>query len=264
MSDQHRPSEVSSCLIWGGWYGSRNIGDTAILLGLKDLIGQANPDHEVYVRALSTDVDYTCTNAVTGVRALIKSDVFRIWPWLHILRVFRSVDKVIVSGGTPVFDSSHAIRILYLLLPVLFRKPFVVFGAGVKPIRSWYGRCYLRFFLRKAKFISVRDQDSKRILEDLGLDGVQLTGDSAFFAKPAPRNDIDELLQRYGVKPNEKVLVVAPRLLSPQKKRLYLEEFMGEEIVRQAPRHIASAIDAVASGRSTYVSSALRIRNICF
>ena len=139
MSDIHRPANVSSCLIWGGWYGSRNIGDTAILLGLKELIKRVNTDHEVYIRALSTDIDYTCTHGVTGVRALIKSDVFRIWPWFNLMRAFRNSDKIIISGGTPVFDSAHAIRTLYLLLPILFQRPFVVFGAGIKPIQSWYG-----------------------------------------------------------------------------------------------------------------------------
>ena len=246
MSNPHRPKYVPSCLIWGGWYGSRNIGDTAILLGLKELIQSVNKNIDVYIRALSTDIDYTSTNGVTGEPALIKSDVLRPWTWIRILNIFRKPDKIIVSGGTPVFDHSHAIRTLYLLLPVLFRKPFVIFGAGIKPIKNWYGRRYIPYFLKKAEYVSVRDDNSKDILCDLGVKNVSLTADSAFFARPAQRNEIDGFLTKYGVGPQESLLVVTPRLLSTHRKQLYLEEQMDGDVIEQTPQKIAKALSIIA------------------
>ena len=58
MSDLHRPTHVPSFLVWGGWYGSRNIGDDAILLGLKELIQRVNRGRDLYIRALTTDAAY--------------------------------------------------------------------------------------------------------------------------------------------------------------------------------------------------------------
>ncbi len=246
MSNPHRPKHVPSCLIWGGWYGSRNIGDTAILLGLKELIQNVNKNTDVYIRALSTDIDYTSTNGVTGEPALIKNDVFRPWTWLRILNIFRKPDRIIVSGGTPVFDHSHAIRTLYLFLPVLFRKPFVIFGAGIKQINSWYGRQYIPYFLRKAEYVSVRDDNSKDILCTLGVQNVFLTADSAFLARPAQSSEVDRFLSKYGVDPQESLLVVTPRLLSTHRKQLYLEEQMDRDVIEQTPLKIAKALSSIA------------------
>ena len=246
MSDLHRPKHVPSFLIWGGWYGSRNIGDDAILLGLKELIQRVNRGRDFYIRALTTDADQTATLGVTGEPALVKPEALKPWAWLRVLRTFARTDHVVVSGGTPVFDSSHAIRTLYLLLPVLFGKPFVVFGAGVKPLTSAYGRRAVPFFLRRARFISVRDEDSRRILTELGVPAVQLTADSAFFAQPAPEAAVNALLADYGVGAGESLLVVSPRLLSPERRRLYLQESMDEALIRDTPGKLAAAIDRLA------------------
>lgn len=246
MSDLHRPKHVPSFLIWGGWYGSRNIGDDAILLGLKELIQRVNRGRDFYIRALTTDADQTASFGVTGERALVKSEAIKPWAWLRILRTFARADRVVISGGTPVFDSSHAIRTLYLSLPLAFRKPFVVFGAGVKPLKSAYGRRMVPALLRRARFISVRDDDSKRILTELGVPNVELTADSAFFAQPADVRAVTALLAEYGIDADESLLVVSPRLLSPDRKRLYLQEAMEDQLIRETPEKIARVIDALA------------------
>jgi polysaccharide pyruvyl transferase WcaK-like protein len=238
---------VPSFLIWGGWNGSRNIGDDAILLGLREIIRRVNPGRDLYIRALTTDADQTASLGVTGERALIKSEAVQPWAWARVLRAFARADHVVVSGGTPVFDSSHAIRTLYLVLPIVLQKPFVVFGAGVKPLTSTYGRRVIPLLLRRARSITVRDEDSLSILSKLDVPRVQLTADSAFFAQPAEERVVAQLLSGYGVRTDESLLVVSPRLLSPERKRLYLQETMGPELIRDAPATIAAAIDRVAA-----------------
>jgi polysaccharide pyruvyl transferase WcaK-like protein len=247
VSDLHRPKHVPSFLIWGGWYGSRNIGDDAILLGLREIIRQVNPGRDVYIRALTTDADQTASLGVTGERALVKREAVQPWAWARVVRIFARADRVVVSGGTPVFDSSHAIRTLYLVLPILLRKPFVVFGAGVKPLTSAYGRSVVPTLLRRARSITVRDEDSLRILSELAVPNVRLTADSAFFAQPADERAVAQLLSGYGIGADDSLLVVSPRLLSHERKRLYLQEAMGPELIRETPARIAAAIDRVAT-----------------
>jgi polysaccharide pyruvyl transferase WcaK-like protein len=246
MSDLHRPKRVPAFLIWGGWYGSRNIGDDAILLGLRELIQRVNRGRDFYIRALTTDTDQTAALGVTGEPALVKREAVKPWAWLRVLRTFARADRVIVSGGTPVFDSSHAIRTLYLSLPLLYRTPFVVFGAGVKPLESAYGRRVVPRLLRRATYISVRDDDSLRILTELGVPNVHLTADSAFFARPANDSAVTHLLAEHGIGGEESLLVVSPRLLSAERKRLYLQEAMGETLIRETPARLARAIDRLA------------------
>jgi polysaccharide pyruvyl transferase WcaK-like protein len=246
VSDRHRPDRVTAILIWGGWYGSRNIGDSAILLGLKALIARVNPDQPFYIRALSTDPDYTSTKGVTGEQALVKWEWYRPWAWLRVFRIFARADRVVVSGGTPIFDGSHAIRTLYLSLPLLLRKPFAIFGAGVKPLTSTFGRWTIPIFLRRAESVTVRDEDSYAILTRLGVPSVTLTGDSAFFAEPAPRPDVDALLEAFGISADESLLVVAPRLLSKERERLYLQEQMDDRLIHETPDTLAQAIDRIA------------------
>jgi polysaccharide pyruvyl transferase WcaK-like protein len=94
--------------------------------------------------------------------------------------------------------------------------------------------------------VSVRDQDSQRILEELGVEGVELTADSAFFARPAAEEETRALLAAHGVDPGASLLVVAPRLLSAERKRLYLEEEMGPDLIRETPDRLAAAVDRVA------------------
>jgi N-acetylglucosaminyldiphosphoundecaprenol N-acetyl-beta-D-mannosaminyltransferase len=246
MSDLHRPKKIHRTLVWGGWYGSRNIGDTAILLGIRELYKKINSDKHYYLGFLSTDVDYTSTNGVTGKRALLKSDVVKPWNWIKLVNNFKESDRVIISGGTPIFDFSHKIRSAYFFLPLMFKKPFILFGAGVKPIKSKYGRWYIPFTLKKADYISARDDGSTEILKGLGLEKTVKTADSAFFAPASTREDLEVVLQRYGIKWDDKLLVVAPRLMSSDQKRLYLDEHMDENIIEETPKKMAAAIDKVA------------------
>lgn len=247
MSDLHRPKRIHKTLVWGGWYGSRNIGDTAILLGIKELYKTVNAGKHYYLGFLSTDVDYTNTNGVSGKRALVKSDVFKPWNWTKLVNIFRETDRVIISGGTPIFDFSHKIRTVYFFLPLLLQKPFILFGAGVKPIKSWYGKRYIPFTLKQADYVSARDDGSAKILIGLGLDKTVKTADSAFFAPESSREDLEVVLSRYGIEWDEKILVVAPRLMSPAKKRLYLDEDMGTKVIEETPKKIASVVDKVSN-----------------
>ena len=246
MSDLHRPKKIHRTLVWGGWYGSRNVGDTAILLGIRELYKKINAGKHYYLGFLSTDVDYTSTNGVTGKRALLKSDVLKPWNFAKLVNNFREADRVIISGGTPIFDFSHKIRTVYFSLPVMFNKPFVLFGAGVKPIKSRYGKWYIPRTLKKADYISARDDGSAEILKGLGLDKTVKTADSAFFAPAADRETLEPVLERHGIKWSDKLLVVAPRLMSPDQKRLYLDEHMGKDVISETPKKMAAAIDKVA------------------
>lgn len=247
MSDMHRPKKIHRTLIWGGWYGSRNIGDTAILLGIREMYKKINGQKHYYLGYLSTDMDYTNTNGVSGKRALLKSDIIKPWNWIKLISVFNQADRIIISGGTPIFDYSHKIRTVYFFLPIILRKPFILFGAGVKPITSSYGQKYIPHVINKAEYVSARDDGSTKILKGLGIEGVNKTADSAFFAPASSDEELEVVLKRHGIKMSDKLMIVAPRLMSADKKRLYLDEDMDPAVITETPKKIAEAIDKTSA-----------------
>ncbi|MCW4012019.1 MAG: polysaccharide pyruvyl transferase family protein [Candidatus Bathyarchaeota archaeon] len=166
-------------LVYGGWFGSRNLGDEAILHGVAKLIKQRLPDAELI--ALSTDPEYTTSQS--GVQAeKIESPRTLLHNRDRYLELFREADVHLLTGGTPFYDYGHLSRIVHMGLPALNRRKIVCFGVGSKPITTLMGREITRMLLRNASIISTRDKPSKQILQPLTgqlVKPITVTGDSA-------------------------------------------------------------------------------------
>jgi len=215
-------------LVYGGWFGSRNLGDDAILMGLRDLMREAIPGAELL--ALSTDPEYT--RRVCGVEAT------RLFSPLEVLKgslasyleAFCRADLCVLSGGTPLYDYGHVSRGLLLGLPRLLGKGLVLFGVGAKSITSLGGRTLTRLLLRGAARISVRDHPSGRVLEGLLGEPVRVTGDSALFLEPAPRERALALLSGVGVDLERPMAAICPRALSKEYRIHYHDRVAPKRI----------------------------------
>lgn len=109
-------------------------------------------------------------------------------------------DLVVSSGGTYLVPHYEVYSKLFnLLLAWTMGRPLVLFTQSLGPFPAGRRRKLLRFVLRKAKLILVRDDRSQQALETLGVEParVRLCADAAFFlatgnaARPlagAPRN----------------------------------------------------------------------------
>jgi polysaccharide pyruvyl transferase WcaK-like protein len=103
-------------LIYGGWFGSGNLGDEAILIGIRGIITKRLPDAEL--TALSIDPEYTYEK--TGVHAeQIESPRNLLRRRDRYLELFREADAHLLTGGTPFYDYGHLSRIIHLGLPAL-------------------------------------------------------------------------------------------------------------------------------------------------
>ena len=202
-------------LVYGGWYGSGNIGDDAILIGLRNLMETVLPSVELV--ALSSNPGQT--ERVCGVQAeLLHSPRDLITGnggAQSYYRVFRDVDAFIVSGGTPIYDYGHTSRLIHFSLPRALNKKTYCIGVGVKPLNSLHSKTLIRSLLDSVESISVRDHPSKHELEKAGVKKkISVTGDSALFleypgaSSPAWRH-------------TGKTAVIAPRRLSTAHRGLY-------------------------------------------
>jgi len=235
-------------LVYGGWFGSRNLGDDAILIGLREVLRRVLP--EVEIAALSSNPEYT--RRVCGVeavplrspRSMLRRDATT--GAASYLSAFRDADACLVSGGTPIYDYGHLTRGFYFGFPGLLGKRLFCFGIGVKPIRSVMGRRFIRLLLRQACLISTRDEPSRLMLEELGVEApIRVTGDSSLFMKPLDPEAGLRRLAESGVDTTRPMVTVCPRVLSADYRVHYHEELSVDAIshirltVARAADHLA-------------------------
>ena len=171
-------------LVFGGWFGSGNLGDEAILQGVNKIFTEKIP--EVRLIALSTNPKYTFEQ--TGVRAVqIESPKKFVYKINRYLKLFREVDAHILSGGTPFYDYSHISRLIHMGLPAFKNRKVFCFGVGCKPINTLKGRKITSLILKNTAMISTRDTPSKQILQSLfwrEYQPITVTGDSSLMLNP--------------------------------------------------------------------------------
>ena len=199
-------------LVYGGWFGSGNLGDEAILQGVKKILGRRLPDAEL--TALSIDPEYTYMQ--TGVNAAkIESPRTFLKNRDRYIDLFKEADAHLLTGGTPFYDYGHLSRIIHFGLPALSKRKVFCFGVGSKPITTLMGREITRILLKNAAIISTRDEVSKQILQPLtgGMGKpITVTGDSAL------------MLDSFTVQRRDHQVIFCPRRLIENHKVLYHQE----------------------------------------
>lgn len=122
--------------------------------------------------------------------------------WNDLAAIHRSVqtaDLVVIggllddsAGANPdtLLTDQHSGLSRYAgvaLLAMLYRKPAMLYGIGAGPLQSIYGRKLARLTAEAAHAITVRDQRSKVVLQELGIkeSRIQVTADPAFSFRPS-------------------------------------------------------------------------------
>ncbi len=182
-------------LVYGGWFGSGNLGDEAILQGVDQIIKRRLP--EANLTALSINPEYTYEH--TGVRGeKIESPRTLLRNRERYLKLFKKTDAHLLTGGTPFYDYGHLSRIIHLGLPALSARKVYCFGVGSKPITTLRGREITRILLKNTAIISTRDAISKQILQSLSgklAKPITVTGDSALMLDPVKsKKETDHIL----------------------------------------------------------------------
>jgi polysaccharide pyruvyl transferase WcaK-like protein len=233
-------------LVFGGWFGSGNIGDDAILIGLRNAFHEAAPDVELV--ALSTDPTYT--RGVCGVESVrLRGPRSALGGGLkEYLPAFREVDGCLISGGTPFYDYGYLSRGIHVGLPIILDKKIFCFSVGAKPITSPLGVRFMRLLLGRTSLVSARDDPSRRILQGFTTSPVALTGDPALLMPPAREEAARRLLERAGVEVEEPAVAVCPRLLSTDYRNHYHDEVEAStmNLIRES---IAYAADKLLQDR---------------
>ena len=207
-----------------GYDGHGNLGDEAILSVLLDRLAQEDPPLLPIVA--SGDPDGTTRRH--DVDAIHERDV-------TALQSAAGRSAVIVLGGGGLFHDYYGVDESTLMtarhwglpycaaMPVLARvanTPLLIAAAGVGPLQSEAGQRCTRVVFEQADAATVRDQDSKDLLEAVGVNTARIAvaADPAFLVRSADPTRVRARLRRLGVPEGRPLITVALRSWRPRRR----------------------------------------------
>lgn len=150
-----------NCLLIGN-YGVNNLGDEA----LRDYFLETFPAIEWIVLSAHPDKE-ELPRLPSGIRS------FFCFNWLRTLKAYRQADAVVFGGGSLWTDveSVYACYLwsLHVFIARIFHKPVLLAFQGIGPFRTRLGESLARWSVRKAGFLSVRDEASMKRVSSWGL-----------------------------------------------------------------------------------------------
>jgi len=149
-------------IVMSGYYGFDNVGDEAILFSIIQALREADPT--IGITVLSNQPEKTASTY--GVEAVNR------WDLKQINNVLKQCDGLISGGGSLLQDATGLKSIPYyagiMKIAQWFKKPVFVYAQGMGPINKGLSRKIVKHVLKKTR-ITVRDQASKSLLQEIGL-----------------------------------------------------------------------------------------------
>lgn len=144
-----------------GYYGFENFGDEAILKVLVTELKKQEYNVTVFSRLPQN------TSEKLGVNSVYTFSI------KDVLKTLKNSDTLISGGGSLLQDSTSLKSLLYYLFVIgsalFFKKEVIIFAQGIGPINSKIGRFLTKTLLKKAKYITVRDEKSLNLLKEWKL-----------------------------------------------------------------------------------------------
>ena len=196
-------------ILLSGYYGFDNAGDEAILkVFLESMRLETKPP---VVTVLSKHPERT-------KRAYHCIAVHRFHP-IKLLRAIKHTDVLVSGGGSLLQDKSSTRSILYYLsiirLAKLFGKPVMVYANGIGPVSRPQNRKRVQKVLEKVDKISLREEHSKKELEEIGLMGkeIAVTADPIFLLQEVDEQTAQKAMEEAGVPKDALCIGVSVRSL---------------------------------------------------
>ena len=175
---------VRSVLV-SAWVGSTNIGDELVFSSLVRKL------HARDISITAVSIDAETTERDHEVRAIGHVDL------RAQIGVLSRVDAVILGGGGLLQDTTSPWNLPYhLARPVVARRRgrrVAAIGIGAGPLDRGVGRWLVRRGLRDVRPITVRDDHSRDLLADVGIQA-RTTADLAFGLDPVAAGPADCLV----------------------------------------------------------------------
>ena len=198
-----------------GSYGGMNLGDEAILeVILRELRASVDVDVVVFSRN-AKDTEQRHKVRAIPIREMHKDD---------IIEELRKLDLFILGGGGILFDG----LVEDMLRDVNWAKelgiPVMVYAVSVGPLKTAESKQLVVTALNKVDKITVRENEAKRILHDLGIEQeIEVTADPGLLLKP--QLFTKEMLKMEGINPDTPLVGFSLREPGPAAPDLDIEQY---------------------------------------
>jgi polysaccharide pyruvyl transferase CsaB len=163
-----------------GSYGGLNIGDEAILTSMLATLREAMPFAEVVLfsrdAAHSRDAHEVdrVVDARRGSCDAVNEEIARL-------------DVLLLGGGGLLYDGEASEYLRHVRTAHRHEVPTVAYAIGAGPLTTPEDRRVVREVVAEMTRVTVRDEASKRVLEDAGVERpIQVVADPALLLAPAP------------------------------------------------------------------------------
>jgi polysaccharide pyruvyl transferase CsaB len=181
-----KPKTTAKIMI-SGYYGFNNTGDEAILKSMVGALKKKIPQIKITVLSQSP----LKTSQTYQVKAINRLRL------IDIMCCLRDTDLFISGGGGLLQDSTgKGWSILYYLGLILGAKivkvPVVIYAQGIGPVNKQINKKLIKWILNKVDLITVRDNHSKELLENLGVlkPSIYVNSDPVFLLKKININNV--------------------------------------------------------------------------
>lgn len=161
-------NRTKNLMIWGGWYGSRNLGDRALLVSIIDAIVSTNKGPFNFI------VPSAAPSLVNEYLFEINSEnIETIDPkrnsFLFIKSLY-SLDWMIFGGAVPFYDDFlHSFMILiFAVASKVFHFPILLWSVSSQKIKDPFTKFVIFQVVKQSKYLSVRDLPTKELLVGCG------------------------------------------------------------------------------------------------
>jgi len=163
-------------ILVAGYYGYQNSGDDAILHSICHDIRQLEVESSITVLSNQPEV----TQGEYGVESVNRFD------FLQVAKAIKQTDVLLMGGGSLIQDLTSTRSLYYYLgilwIAKLYKKPVMLYGNGIGPIKKSYNIPLTRLTLNQVDIITLREHVSKDLLHKLKVKKplIEITADPVF------------------------------------------------------------------------------------
>ena len=198
-------------ILIAGWFGAGNMGDEAILISELLIMRQHIKDADFYIISFNAERTRRLTREIPEVKKILrmgsKKGVVQS-QFLEILKTFLKVDLVVIGGGGLFQDIYNHYPIPFFtslaLLARICMKKTMLYSVGIGPVNSLIGRKLVRIAANLSGIISVRDPESRELLQELGVSKpIHVAADPVFLLSPEKSYKVREIIRFYRINNNK-------------------------------------------------------------
>ncbi|NOU95068.1 polysaccharide pyruvyl transferase CsaB [Paenibacillus sp. LMG 31456] len=150
-----------------GYYGFDNSGDEAVLQSILLALEEQGRAQGIRLIPVVLSIDPAKTQKTYGVEAVHRMKLG------ELVRAIRGADGLISGGGSLLQDETGFKTIPYYLavlkLAQWLGKPTFIYSQGIGPVHRPMFFSWIRGVFNKCRFVSVRDQESKQLLQKMNV-----------------------------------------------------------------------------------------------